>query len=64
MTIVSIGPLYIGTDPRFDLSIHLGRVVIQWDWSPSNHGPAQEESHRRTVKQAAGNDQHASRPRR
>ena len=40
MTLFSLGPLYIGTDPRYDLSMHLGNVVIQWDWSPKKHGPA------------------------
>ena len=46
MTIFDLGPLYVGTDPRFDLSIHLGRLVIQWDWSPTNHGPTEETTNR------------------
>ena len=46
MTLFSLGPLYIGTDPRYDLSIHLGRVVIQWDWSPTYHGSTKETTDR------------------
>lgn len=46
MTIIDIGPLYVGTDPRFDLSIHLGRFVVQLDWSPTNHGPTEETTYR------------------
>ena len=42
MTLFSLGSLYIGTDPRYDLSIHLGRIVIQWDWSPKYHGSTKE----------------------
>ena len=46
MTIFSLGPLYIGTDPRYDLSMHLGNVVLQWDWSPKQHGPAKARTDR------------------
>lgn len=46
MTLFSIGPLYIGTDPRYDLSIHLGKIVIQWDWSPTYYGSTKETTDR------------------
>ena len=46
MTLFSIGRLYVGTDPRYDLSMHLGNIVIQWDWSPKQHGPSKERTDR------------------